>query len=81
MEVKAPLHFKTRRSHDAVIFFLFLSMVNYLLAPLRADGRRIPNTFLDLLLGLDASFNILDDLDLFLLDGLLLSYLDLREAR
>ena len=77
-EVKAPPHDGTPRSHDAVILFLFLSVVDDLLPSLRADRRRIFNTFLHLLLRLDASFYILDDLDLFFLDGLLLSYLDLR---
>ena len=74
-EVKAPLHFKTRRSHDAVIFFLFFSMINYFLSSLGPYGRRISNTFLDLLLGLDAAFDVLDNLDLFFFDGFLLSYL------
>ena len=66
---------------NTVVFFLFLPVVNNLLTSFSTNRCGISNTFLDLLLRLDASFYIFDDLDLFFLDGLLLADLDLREAR
>ena len=77
----ATSRIRTPRAHDAVVFFLFLPVVNYLLTSFSTNRCGIFNALLDLLLGLDASFYIFHDLDLLFLDGLLLSYLDLREAR
>ena len=77
----ATSRIRTPRAHDAVVFFLFFSVVNYLLTSFSTNRCGIFNALLDLLLGFYAAFDVLDDLDLFLLNSLLLSYLDLREAR
>ena len=64
-------------AHDPIVLLLLLSMIDDLLAPLGPDAGSILDALLDLLLGLDAAFDVLDDLKLLFLDGLLLSYLDL----
>ena len=64
-------------AHDPIVLLLLLSMIDDLLAPLGPDAGSILDALLDLLLRLDASFNVLDDLDLFFFDRFFLSYLDL----
>jgi hypothetical protein len=74
---KAPQHFKTRRSHDAVVLFFFFPVVDNFLAPFRSYRSRILDALLDLLLGLDASFDIFDDFYFFFLDRFFFAELDL----
>ena len=76
--VKAPLHNGTPRSHDAVILFLFFSVVDDFLPSLRADRRGVLDALLDLFLRFNPAFNVLDDLDLFFFDGFFFADLDLR---
>ena len=52
-------------------------MINDFLPSFRPDAGSILDALLDLLLGLDAALDVLDDFYFFFLDGLLLADLDL----
>ena len=66
---------------NAVIFFLFFSVINYFLSSFRSYGRGVLDALLHLFLRLDAALDVLHNFNLLLLDGLPLADLDLRATR
>ena len=64
---------------NSVILFLFSSVVDDFLAPLRPYGRGVLDALLHLFLGLDAPLDVLHNFNFFFLDGFFFADLDLRE--